>query len=603
MTLDPSSPYYADFLTNHGSFRVKLFPAQVPVTVNNFVVLARQGYYDGLIFHRVIEDFMVQGGDPTGTGAGGPGYRFDDEIVPGLVFDSPGKLAMANAGPDTNGSQFFITAAPTEWLNGHHTIFGEVIEGQDVVDSISRVATGRADRPLEPVQIETVTISTSVSDLRPTLSSQDRLALSSYAAEHAGGPGAIYVGDLNQLVGPAVTPEQGDYDGNVPLDALERHLWIYESPYYRKLIGKAGLIDPTPMTYNGETIYIQHACINRVLLPCELLETFFVPNLRERTNGRVEFIASSFRELGLAGPDTLGLVRDGTLDSATIYGGYVGGEIPAIEIQNLWGIYASPEQEFSAAQAIIKDVEQLALAETGGVIMNHSWYAGNNQFLFCREKIDTPEGLDGKRTRSHSAALSDWLEGMGAQAQYLSFAEVYSALERGRLDCGVTGSDPGYGQRWYEVTDYLIGPLLSFPFVNNVINAEKWASIPEDVQRIIIEEAAKSELEALRLAAAQNDGSLSKLTTDRGAGQDKMEYVPFSYAMKYESFNTAAREHVVPAWVNRVGDTWHPIIADTFNNKVGPYVGLRIEPDGSVVKVPITQGPHAGKTMEQVLAQ
>ena len=165
-------------------------------------------------------------------------------------------------------------------------------------------------------------------------------ALEQYAADHAGGPGAIYVGDITQLVGPAKSVEQGDFDGNVTLESLERHLWIYESPFYEELLEKAKLTDPTPMTYDGETITIQHACINRALLPCVALETYFAPNLLERTEGKVEFITSSFPELGLAGPDTLTLVTDGTLDSATIYGGYVGGEMPPIEIQNLWGIYS-----------------------------------------------------------------------------------------------------------------------------------------------------------------------------------------------------------------------------------------------------------------------
>ena len=326
------------------------------------------------------------------------------------------------------------------------------------------------------------------------------------------------------------------------------------------------------MEYDGETIIIQHACINRALLPCVLLETYFRPNLLERTNGKVEFITSSFPELGLAGPDTLSLVTSGTLDSATIYGGYVGGEMPPIEIQNLWGIYSSREQEFEATQAIIKDIEEMVLAETEGVIMNHNWYAGNDQFFFCREKIDSLDGFAGKKTRSHSAALSDWINGMGADPQFLAFAEVYTAIERGILDCGVTGADAGFGQRWYEVTDYIIGPLLSFPSNNNVINGNKWGQIPQDLQMIITEEAAKSELEALRIAAIQNEMGLLKNTSSdtRGAGIDAMEFVPFSEEMTFRSLNTAVMEHVVPAWVNRVGDTDHPIIADSFNQKVGP---------------------------------
>lgn len=119
-------------MTEKGDININLLPEKSPVTVANFVNLAKKGYYDGLNFHRVIDNFMAQGGDPTGTGAGGPGYRFEDEVNNGLNFSKAGKLAMANAGPGTNGSQFFITTVPTEWLNGNHTIFGEVVSDDDL---------------------------------------------------------------------------------------------------------------------------------------------------------------------------------------------------------------------------------------------------------------------------------------------------------------------------------------------------------------------------------------------------------------------------------------------------------------------------------------
>lgn len=128
----------AKIKTSKGDIVLKLYAEQTPYTVANFVNLAERGYYNGLKFHRVIADFMVQGGDPTGTGAGGPGYRFDDEIVPELKHDSAGILSMANAGPGTNGSQFFITHKDTSWLDGKHTVFGKVTQGQDVVDSIQQ---------------------------------------------------------------------------------------------------------------------------------------------------------------------------------------------------------------------------------------------------------------------------------------------------------------------------------------------------------------------------------------------------------------------------------------------------------------------------------
>ncbi len=125
-------------ITDKGEISAILFADEAPVTVANFINLAKQGYYDDLKFHRVIKDFMIQGGDPTGTGMGGPGYKFEDEVKTGRKFNKPGLLAMANAGPGTNGSQFFITHVPTPWLNGKHTIFGEVTEGQDVVNTIKQ---------------------------------------------------------------------------------------------------------------------------------------------------------------------------------------------------------------------------------------------------------------------------------------------------------------------------------------------------------------------------------------------------------------------------------------------------------------------------------
>lgn len=138
MTIDSSKKYTATFkMTKGGEFVVELYDDAAPITVNNFVFLARDGYYDGTTFHRVLEGFMAQGGDPTGTGTGGPGYQFEDEFSEDLKFDGDGILAMANSGPNTNGSQFFITYAPTEWLNGLHTIFGRVTEGMDVVKNLT----------------------------------------------------------------------------------------------------------------------------------------------------------------------------------------------------------------------------------------------------------------------------------------------------------------------------------------------------------------------------------------------------------------------------------------------------------------------------------
>jgi cyclophilin family peptidyl-prolyl cis-trans isomerase len=147
MSIDPKKRYTAMFKTEKGNFEVELYADKAPKTVNNFVFLSRDGFYDGVTFHRVIKDFMAQGGDPTGTGTGGPGYKFADEFHPDLKHSKPGILSMANAGRNTNGSQFFITFAPTPHLDGKHSVFGQVVKGMEVVRSIPERDPGRAREP------------------------------------------------------------------------------------------------------------------------------------------------------------------------------------------------------------------------------------------------------------------------------------------------------------------------------------------------------------------------------------------------------------------------------------------------------------------------
>ena len=157
---DDQKKLFANIKTSMGDIRIELFPDEAPKTVENFVELAKKDYYNGVIFHRVIENFMIQGGDPTGTGRGGEsawGGKFKDEFSPKLTFDSAGLLAMANAGPGTNGSQFFITLAPTTWLNNHHTIFGKVVNGIDIVNAIGKTKT-KNDRPVIDVVMNKVVI-------------------------------------------------------------------------------------------------------------------------------------------------------------------------------------------------------------------------------------------------------------------------------------------------------------------------------------------------------------------------------------------------------------------------------------------------------------
>ncbi len=148
----------AHFTTSLGSFQVELFEGRAPVTTKNFIDLVEKGYYDGLVFHRVIAGFMLQGGCPNGDGRGGPGYTIADEFHEDLTHDSEGVLSMANSGPNSGGSQFFVTLAATDWLDGKHAVFGKVVEGIETVRSIGSTATGPGDRPLEPVVVEGVRI-------------------------------------------------------------------------------------------------------------------------------------------------------------------------------------------------------------------------------------------------------------------------------------------------------------------------------------------------------------------------------------------------------------------------------------------------------------
>ena len=427
--------------------------------------------------------------------------------------------------------------------------------------------------------------------------------LKAYAAEHAGGPGAIYIGDgdLSALVGPSVYPDfmgtygtdLGDDDGQVPLDALEDVRWVFESDYYRQLLETANLTNPTQLTSSGENIELQHTCINGQLLWCKHQRTYFVPNVQERTNEQVTINITSFPELGLAGTDTASLLADGTLSMTEIYGGYVGGEFPTLAVQYIWGLWPDHETHYKVLTNIAPDLNKVYEEELGAQVLMRNWIAGDDQFFFSNKKLENPEDFVGLKTRSHSAELSDWINHMGAAAQFMAFAEVYTALERGILDAGVTGANPGLSQRWYEVTTYMNGRLYSFNSTTNVVNGEVWADIPADIQQILLEEGAKQELEALRLTAIHN---VTGITRNIEAGLELIEFGPEAQALS----KRAGAESVLPNWLQRLGYPGEgQEVVDVFNEKIGPFVGLRVDLDASdergftVVDVPITLGPHA----------
>ena len=406
-------------------------------------------------------------------------------------------------------------------------------------------------------------------------------ALQAYADEHANGPGAIFVGNLGQLDGPAPDEALGDFDGNVTAEAIQKHAYVFESSYYQTVLERANLENPTPLVSEGLEFEIQYACINRALLWCALKEKYMFPRVLERTNGQLNLITTSFPELGIAGPDVHTLVADGTLAMADI-AQYIAGAFPAIEIGSLFGIYPSLEHNYIAMANITPELRDLAVESTeGGQYISLNWHSGNNVFFFSKDPLDTVDAWKGKKIRTPTAAMSSWLRGMEADAQFMAFTEVYTALERGILEAAMTGGDAGFGQRWYEVTDYINGPVISWDNSAVVMNKAQWDKLPEDLQNILLEEAAINELEELRTATIQHEMGLLK-NTDAG-----LEYRPFSPELQDYAFENAVLGALMPSWVERVGGPDQPIV-DVFNEKVGPIVGVKINPDGSVVEAPVT---------------
>ena len=448
--------------------------------------------------------------------------------------------------------------------------------------------------PTEPALAATVPIPTPAPGYSPEITA--------YAAEYANGPGAIYVGDATQLLGPP--PHQSLMFG-MP-EAIYRqasaaavlgfepagipgHIFIYESDYYKDLVEKSNLTNPTELTSSGETINIQHVCIDRNLPTCVLMQTYLAPNLWERTNGQVELSVTSFVELGLAGPDTLSQVADGSLDMVNIFTGYVAGAHPSLEVQSLWGTLYDWETSYSTLAEMSPDIDRMLMDITGGSqVLNRNWFAGSDQWFFSNHPMVTTDDFEGRQIRTHSASMSDFIRGMGGEPVELSVGEIYTALQIGTVDAVVTTLLLGVTGSLYEVSDHIAGPVIGFGYTNNVINKDVWDGIPPDLQQIIVEEAAKSELEALRLAPFQN------FIAVEAAEQVGLKVTPFSDEVQKHIQTVVLPEHVIPGWLRRLGYPGSGTEAVAiYNAAVAPYSGLAIAPDGAVQEVPITKGPRS----------
>ena len=456
----------------------------------------------------------------------------------------------------------------------------------------------------------------------PAMTEEQMLA--EYAASVANGPGAIFVGDpanpaaYAQLIGPPVHEglvflPPGDAQAATfqqlfqvgifghELLGVPGHQFIYTSGYYRGLIEKANLLNPTEATSSGEDIEIQHVCLSRQLPTCVIMQAYMAPRIAARTNGQVELSITSIPELsgtggGSIAPDSLNLVADGTLDMVNVYTGYVAGALPAIEVQSLWGMGPDWETTYLALVDMVPDVERMLTEETGGVVVNRNWFAGSDQWFFSKEPIRSLEDFQGKKIRSHSAALSSLIEGLGAEALFIPPGADYLALQNGTVDVSTTGALLAVSGKYYELADYMTRPVIGFGYTTNVINGDKWASIPADLQQIIIEEGARAELEALRIAPYHN---ILAVQANQSLG---VQAVPFSEDTVRYIAGVVLPQNIIPGWLQRLGyPERNQDAVRIFNQHAGPYIGLQIEEDGMVIGWPIIKGTRAPESPSTAL--
>jgi TRAP-type C4-dicarboxylate transport system substrate-binding protein len=313
------------------------------------------------------------------------------------------------------------------------------------------------------------------------------------------------------------------------------------------------------------------------------MSTYFIPNVLQRTKGQVDIRVVSYPELGISGADNVRLVEDGTLSIAEVVPPLVGGNMPAMELFTMWGLYPDHETEFRAQREIVPDVDRWLNEETkGGKVIVHNWYSGNDIYILSKKPLRNAQDFKGRKIRSFGTTLSDMAIGLGIEPIFMTPADVYTALERGIVEGAMAGATFALNQKWHEVTDYIVGPWGSFPATFISVNKSTWADFPEDIRQILLEEGAKNELEALRIAPVHIELGLPRIVA---AG---MEHIPFSPELKQTAFEVSVLKRMIPGWVKRVGGVDSPA-AKLFNEKVAPIAGVKINPDGSVTKVPVTK--------------
>ena len=376
--------------------------------------------------------------------------------------------------------------------------------------------------------------------------------------ERAGGPDSEGVQIFNEKVGPIVGVKINS-DGS----ATETEAAMISSG--------------TQLVTQGESFEFQLTCINRTIAACELINSYFIPEVEKRTDGQVEFSITSFPELGIAGGDTLRLIEDNTLEMAVVYSGYVGGDLPLLDVGNLWGLSPSEEAHLVLTDAIHEDLVQVLKDVTGGQPIMRHYYP--NQFIFSSDPLDTLADFEGKQIRQHSAILGDLLAGLGAEGQFVAFADVYTALERGVLDAGVTGGEPGHSQRWYEVTQYLYGPIVGSVAVAYVtMSSDSWERLPEDIQQILLETGR--DYEDLAKKTLIEEWNVISVDANVESG---MIHKPFSDEVQAR-MREVALTVILPNWVERTGGPDSDAVT-LYNDKVAAIIGVAINPDGTASEI------------------
>ena len=306
--------------------------------------------------------------------------------------------------------------------------------------------------------------------------------------------------------------------------------------------------------------------INRTLDPWKLFEEW-AKSVEKRTNGRVQFELTSLPELGFGGGETLRVLRTGIVDVAEVYGGYVAGELPIVEILELPGIFPDGATAKKAVLAWRPHEAKVLDQKVNAVMLAMALYP--DQAFFSKKPLRKVDDFKGLKVRVHSVALGSLVAGLGGQPLTIAFAEAYTALERGTLDAGITGTKPGFGLRWYEVTKFLVGPISMRPHVALSINKQSWQRLPPDIQKILKEEAEQIvEAKAFTAIEAWNQEGIDR-SVEKG-----MEHLPFSPEIK-TAIKDVLRTKVVPEWVKRAGGAE---AAKLFNEIIAPLVGFQVKP-------------------------